>query len=402
MTRQRVIISAVIVVVLFIAATFLLLPKKSVHISPAVTATTALKIGNAPLLSDDLDSRSLLAALQESLAYLSRIPTESTFQFGTQIVNAEILRESHIDFKDNLLRLGLNETFFQYIRENFDFHRTTSDKVIFTGYYEPELRASRQRSNKFPVPLYSTPNDLIKIELGDFLNEPPFQDVSLRGRLTKDNRLIPYHTRNDIDANLILTNQNLEIFWVEDLVEAFFLQIQGSGILRLEDGSTVHVNYSEKNGHPYRAIGRFLVERGALTLEEASMQSIKDYLHSNPEVIREVLDYNPSYVFFREVEVGPIGSIGAILTPSRSIATDYRIFPRGALVYLTTEKPLFDEEDAVTGWQPFSRFALNQDTGGAIRGPGRVDLFTGSGAEAGQIAGVMRQPGTFYFLLKKQ
>lgn len=368
----------------------------------AVTTETALKCSAAPTINDDLNADSLLKAIGESLAYLDRLPAESTSKFATHTATIKDMRESLSDFKQQLSQLGLNDSFFEYVKSNFDFYQSTADKVLFTGYYEPKIQASRKRSDNFSVPLYGKPNDLIKLNLSDFSNEPSFQGLSLRGRLVDDNQLVPYHTRKEIDFEQALRNRDLEIFWVEDLVEAFFLQIQGSGILKLEDGSTVHVNYADKNGHPYRAIGRLLVERGLLTLQEASMEGIKAYLSSNPEELEEILSHNPSYVFFREVEKGPIGSTGAVLTPNRSIATDTQLFPRGALAFITTEKPVFDENGQISRWQPFARFVLNQDTGGAIRGPGRVDLFTGSGPKAGQIAGAMRQPGSFYFLLKKQ
>ena len=167
------------------------------------------------------------------------------------------------------------------------------------------------------------------------------------------------------------------------------------------------MNYSESNGHPYRAIGKLLLDRGVLEYENMSMQSIRNYLEKHPDEVNEILGYNPSYVFFRAVEDGPLGSLGVSLTPNRSIALDHRLYPAGALCYIKTEIPADDPgtgpspDFKIRDWKPFSGFALNQDTGGAIRGPSRIDLFFGHGEKSEWVAGHMKQPGTFYFLIKK-
>ena len=189
--------------------------------------------------------------------------------------------------------------------------------------------------------------------------------------------------------------------FADNPIDVFFLHIQGSGIVTLDNGETLRVNYDESNGQPYYAIGKWLVQQEILTLENVSMQSIREYLEKHPDELEEIFITNPSYVFFRVVDEGPMGSIGVPVTAFRSIATDAYLFPRGALCYVETQIPVFDDRDKITGWQAYSGFVLNQDTGGAIRGPGRVDLFTGYGKKSKLIAGHMKQFGTFYFLVKK-
>jgi membrane-bound lytic murein transglycosylase len=225
--------------------------------------------------------------------------------------------------------------------------------------------------------------------------------TSIKGRLLPTGVLAPYFNRQEIDVSKVLEGKKLELAWVEDPIAAFFLHIQGSGIVELPDGSRMRVNYAEANGQPYRAIGATLIERGLLTKDNVSMQSITKLLHEREDIRQEIMSTNPSYVFFREVEGGPFGNIEVALTPGRSIATDSRLFPKGALGFIQTRVPTVDAEGAFTGWRSVRRFVLNQDTGGAIRGPGRVDLFFGTGSQAGAEAGVMKQNGAIYFMLKK-
>ena len=180
-----------------------------------------------------------------------------------------------------------------------------------------------------------------------------------------------------------------------------FLQIQGSGKLILRDGSTISAGYSAKNGLPYRSIGRYMMEKGFLTKEEMSMQAIREYLARHPETVRDVLYYNPSYVFFRRLEKGPLGNLGVPLTPGRSIALDSGLFPKGALGFITCKKPVMDNKGRVKEWEEFSRFVLNQDTGGAIKGAGRADIFWGNGPYAEAAAGHQNHKGELYILIKK-
>ena len=262
---------------------------------------------------------------------------------------------------------------------------------MVTGYYEPVLAGSRTRSERFRFPVYGVPADLVAVDLESV--NPELKGLRLRGRL-EGNRLVPYRTRAEIEAGGGF--QAPVLAWVEDPVELFFLQIQGSGQLALDTGGRLRLGYADQNGHPYRSMGRFLVERREMTLDQASMQGIKAWAVANPRKLREALDANPSYVFFREVpdsSAGPVGTLGVPLIGVYSIAVDPRHVPLGAPVFLATTMPLSS--------QPLERLVAAQDTGGAIRGPVRADFYWGSGAEAGALAGRMRQQGRMWVLWPK-
>jgi membrane-bound lytic murein transglycosylase A len=355
--------------------------------------------------SDDHSPDSLLAAIDSSLAYYQRqsSPEEKT-KYGTRAATISEAKLALLDFKDKLKRMGLSKEFFEYVRDNYTFFESAAPKVLFTGYFVPVLRGSRTKSDKYRHPLYAVPEDLYHVQLSSFTNLPHCPDLpeALTARLARDREMAPYYSRDEIDYEGKLAGRGLEIAWVEDAVDAFFLHIQGSGVVLFEDGTRLLAGYADKNGHPYRSIGRLLLDRGLLPNQDGSMQAIKAYLRAHPEMLREVLGYNPSYVFFKGTQGEPMGSLRAPLTAYRSIATDSRLFPKGALGFIKTRVPVFNDKDEITGWKDVSRFVLNQDTGGAIRGPNRVDLFTGAGRENELIAGHLRERGRLYFLLKER
>ena len=259
---------------------------------------------------------------------------------------------------------------------------------LITGYYEPVLAGSRQRTARFRHPVYGAPADLVSVDLAGVY--PELKGMRLRGRL-EGNRLVPYWTRADIDAREAFPAPVLA--WVADPVELFFLQIQGSGQIDLGGGSRLRLGYADQNGHPYRSLGRHLVDRGEMRLDQASMQGIQAWAAANPAKLREALTSNPSYVFFREMppsEEGPIGTLGTPLAAGYSIAVDPRSVPLGAPVFLSTTFPL--------STQPLQRLVAAQDTGGAIRGVVRADFYWGSGPSAGTQAGRMRQQGRMWIL----
>ncbi len=265
-----------------------------------------------------------------------------------------------------------------------------------TGYYEPVLDGSRTRSAQFARPVYGMPDDLVVVDLAG--QYPELRGMRLRGRLN-GRRLEPYHTRGEIEdrTRAALDAQGAAfpapvLAWIADPVELFFLQIQGSGQIRLDSGERIRIGFAEQNGHPYRSLGRHLVERGEMTLDQASMQSIKAWAAANPQRMQEALNHNASYVFFRELPVagGPIGALGAPLEAGYGIAVDPRYVPLGAPVFLATTYPLSPVL--------LERLVVAQDTGGAIRGAVRADFFWGTGAEAGALAGRMRQPGRMWLL----
>jgi membrane-bound lytic murein transglycosylase A len=271
--------------------------------------------------------------------------------------------------------------------------KVAQDAGLVTGYYEPLLRGARAKSPAFSVPLYGPPADMLTVELGDLY--PELKGKRVRGRL-QGRKVVPYFKRAELLDNPSLKGR--ELVWVDDEIAAFFLEVQGSGRVQLSDGQTIRLAYADQNGQPYRSIGRYLVERGEMTLEQASAQSIRRWIELHPQRLREVLNANPSVVFFREERIddpsqGPLGALGVPLTPGRSIAVDPQFVPLGAPVFLATTQPASD--------QPLQRLVMAQDTGGAIRGIIRADLFWGFGAAAGESAGRMRQQGRMWLLWPK-
>lgn len=272
------------------------------------------------------------------------------------------------------------------------FNPDNSLEGTITGYYEPLIKGDRTPNGKARFPVYATPDDLIVVDLTSVY--PELKSMRLRGKL-QGNKVVPYFTRSEIE-NGNVNFKSRPIAWADDAVELFFLQIQGSGRIELPDGSHLRVGYADQNGHPYKSIGKTLVDRGELKLEEASMQSIKAWGAANPDKLPELLNSNPSYVFFRELPnglTGPLGALGVPLTAGRSIAIDPKYIPLGAPVFLSTTHPNSN--------QPLNRLMMAQDTGGAIRGAVRADLFWGFGSEAGELAGKMKQKGRMWVLLPK-
>ncbi|MBI1206185.1 MAG: murein transglycosylase [Azospirillum sp.] len=262
---------------------------------------------------------------------------------------------------------------------------------LFTGYYEIELRGSRSADGRYSVPLYRRPPDLITADLGEFNDR--FKGERITGRVVSGH-LKPYDDRSRITAGA-LSGRGLELLWVDDPIDAFFLEIQGSGRVALPDGAVVRVGYDGQNGRPYFPIGRELIARGALERDKVSLQTIRAWLRAHPDEAGVVMNKNPSYVFFRDLQgAGPVGAQGLTLTPGRSLAVDHRFVPYGTPVWLDAEDPL------VPG-QRLRRLLIAQDTGGAIRGPVRGDVFWGHGADAEARAGVMKSTGEYWLLLPK-
>jgi len=286
---------------------------------------------------------------------------------------------------------GARRFFEAYFIPNRVQKEDGSSSGLITGYYVPDLKGSRTRSERFRWPVYGVPEDLLVVDLRSVY--PELGDYRLRGRL-EGRRVVPYYSRSEIDAGKLTAGE--ELVWVEDPVELFFLQIQGSGRVELDDGTQVMVNYADQNGHPYRSIGKLLLDRGAMTRDQMSMQNIKAWARRNPDQVAALLAENPSYVFFRELPAGvtrPYGALGVQLTAERSLAVDPRSIPLGAPVFLATTWP--------GGTTPLNRLLVAQDTGGAIKGRVRADFYWGIGDEAGAFAGRMKQPGQLWVLLPR-
>jgi membrane-bound lytic murein transglycosylase A len=347
-------------------------------ITPEIVAPTPLFTPSTfdalPNWSKD-DLREAWPAFMSSCNVLIRQPSWTSVCSAAKQINAKdhgaIRQYFEANFVPNLVRAA-----------------DGADTGLITGYYEPLLRGSRTRGGVYQTALHKVPDDLITIDLAGLY--PELKGMRLRGKLV-GKKIIPYNSRADIenvDANQML--------WVDDAVEAFFLQVQGSGRVQLDDSrETVRVAYADQNGHPYKSIGRWLVEKGELTLAQASAQGIKAWIVANPTRQQELFNANPSYVFFKEERlpdpsVGPKGAQGVPLTP---VAIDAAFLPLGAPIYLATTE--------ANSEVPLQRLVMGQDTGGAIRGAIRADFFYGFGSQAAESAGRMKQRGMVWVLLPK-
>ena len=374
--------------------------------SPIISPPTAeaalkrLEPDAYPDFTDDLDYDNLERALAQSIAYLQAAAPERLFRFGPDQYDTSHLLKSLEHFKSFTRNRPPPRDLQQFIRNAFRVYRSVgrdaSEEVLITGYYEPLLKGSLQRRLEFSHPVYPRPDDLVTIDLGVFSEK--YKGETIFGRIS-ERRLVPYYERREIVEDGVLYGKVEPIAWVADPVDLFFLHIQGSGRIALDDGRTLHLNYDAKNGRPYRSIGQLLIEEGRIPREQMSMQRIKAYLKEHPLEVERVLNHNPSFIFFKIVPDGPLGALNVKLTPGRSLALDSKLFPAAALAFIETSKPVGDAFGRVLAWTACRRFVLNQDTGGAITGPGRADLFWGSGPYAELAAGHLQHPGRLYFMV---
>jgi membrane-bound lytic murein transglycosylase A len=400
-----------------------------VSIRPAPGIGAALPWSELPGWSDT----SLVAAWPALLQSCSKLASRDT-QWRAICDDAALFPNPNED----IVRAFFETRFTPHTQHNAE---GATDGLI-TGYYEPLLNGSRTRSERYRYPIYRVPDDLVTIDLGDLY--PELRNQRLRGRL-QGKRVVPYFDRSQIERDRSPLAGN-ELLWVDDLVALFFLQIQGSGRVRLPNGEMVHVGYADQNGHPYRAIGRTLIERTGLKPEEVDAPAIRAWLAANPKEVQTILNSNPSYVFFsvRDAALpGPLGALGVPLLAEHAIAVDPAYIPLGVPVWLDTSLPSARSSPAasraapasanaakdrpppagvsgsrtpeaserqagtspaggtarVSGDSPYRRLVFAQDTGGAIRGPVRADVFFGYGPLAEERAGRMRQSGRLYVLL---
>jgi membrane-bound lytic murein transglycosylase A len=361
--------------------------------------------GQSPTaISDDLDPESLRIAIRRSISFLQKLPPDRVVGEQPRRLTAKDILDSLFAFEKVLIdHWRCADCFAREVNARFEFVPSNTDPelsdVLFTGYYQPVIAGSITPTEEYRYPIYREPPDLIAAE--QVTLEPKMTIERVFGR-AEGEQFMRYYTRREIDQVGSLRGRGLEIAWVKDPVELFFLHIQGSGIVSLPNGDWLSVGYAAQNGWPYRSIGRLLIDNGKVRKEEMSMQRLRRYLTENPREQNEVLAYNESYVFFRVNTEGALGSLDVPVTAGRSVATDARLFPKAALVFIQTHLPIIDNEGQLAGWRPIARFVLNQDTGGAIRGFQRADLYFGTGDEAAALAGYMNSSGKMVFLLLKQ
>ena len=354
----------------------------------SIAEINALKLESSP------DLEALQRALGHSIEYYKRLPTDQRFQYGSFGYSPEEMIASHQHF---LRILDLPEVErLEKLQQDFLWFESLNEKnqAFFTGYYEPLLKGSLNESEKFPVPLYGVPSDLVTVNLSNF--DEKYGNGILRGKIV-DQKFVKYDDRDEISYQNSLQGRATPLAWVNNDIELFFLQIQGSGVIELPNEVLYRVNYADQNGHPYRAIGKILL--GEIPREKMSLKALKEYLYDHPERVQEILNYNPSYTFFRHIPGdGPLGNIEVPLTPERSIAMDHRLVPKGGLVFYETNLP----SEISPSEEILQRFAVVQDTGGAIRGHGRADIFWGRGTPAEKIAGPMKENGRIFLLVARK
>jgi membrane-bound lytic murein transglycosylase A len=340
-------------------------------------ATGLLSILDAdvPTLADDGDPESLRHAIRQSLTWLARQPSGQRVGFGPRSVTvaeqAQFLRRVLDMLADDPSPEVLADRVLS-ASEVLKSAGSDDGAMLVTGYHEPIIDASERPSAEYPVPILGVPRNLGTARRAPFLTRAEIE----QGRLGPFAR---------------------PLAWARDSIDAFFMEIEGSGTLRLPGGRELRVGYAETNRRPYRSIAKLLIDEGRIPREAMSMRVLRQWLAEHPEERERVLRHNESYVFFRVLSGTPVGSLGVLLTPGRSIATDPGVFPRGALAFVRTMRPV-ELPDGLIAWKPSTRFVLNQDAGGAIRGPGRVDIFWGRGPEAELAASDMKEPGELYFL----
>lgn len=362
---------------------------------PASSADTFILVPGEQIdLDDDLDFAALDLAIDRSVKYYEGSGRNIICRMADKFIGAKQMKDSLLAFRKIIKSDASIEEKKNQIRQEFDIYRAAGDEkyggVLFTGYYEPLLEGSLTPTDKYKYPLYKKPPDLVMKAISK--NETKISRM-------ENGEAVPYYTRREIDVEGVLRGKNLELVWVSDPVDLFSLHIQGSGKIKLENGTLITVGYAQDNGRPFRSITKFMLDSGKISSRDASYQHV--FLRGKEEQeMYDILSYNERYIFFRFVEE-PIGSLGQPVTPDRSIATDPDYFPQGALAFIRLRKPVFDAEGNISQRVAFSRFVLSQDKGSAIKGPGRVDLFCGFGADAQSTAGSLKEKGELYFLIKK-
>jgi peptidoglycan lytic transglycosylase A len=357
-----------------------------------------MEIDTLPEFTDDLELKGLLTGAVRHRHYLNKIPPQTSVSLGSEKYPVSWLRESMESFIDILKQEPSPAELNRIVLENFTIYRAAGRKdlprgeMLVTGYYEPFLQGSLKKKAPFLYPLYGPPKSLIQIR-------DPNSGKTLSRRRNNTGELLPYWTRREIEKNNLAAGH--ELVYLKDPVDAFILHIQGSGKIQLQDGSIHSIHYSTSNGLEYFSIGKLLVDQGKMTLQETSIPTIRHYLRTHPDEQETILHHNSKFIFFRwEQGEAPIGSLGEPLTAGRSIAIDRAVLPHEALAFLISRKPVLTDTGQIDSWVPLHRFVFPQDTGSAIQGSGRVDLYYGSGNYAKQAAGNMKEVGTLYFLIK--
>ena len=383
-------------------------PPGCVPVKAEITSIIPVAPGNAPSFADADDKRTLLKAAELNLKYFQSLKAPAIpYSFGTRKINTDTLAASTSEFIKILSEAKNQAELDRRLNETFDIYqlagRDSTGTVVFSSYYEPTLPASLEKTDKYPYPIYAKPDDLITINLEDF-NEK-FKGEKLTGRIKRD-ALVPYLTRDEIDFEGALKGRGLELAWLKDRADIMDLHIEGSGRLQLPDGRFLKANFASTNSLKFKGWLTALVEMGGLPRENLSHEKGKQYLVEHPDKERGIMSQNRRYTFFKleqmsDPDEGPAGTYGFPLVGWRSVAVDNALVPMGALAFMSVNAPDVDEKGAMLGRKQDNRFVFCQDTGGAIKGPGRVDFFAGNGEKARTFAFKLWDPGVLYLLVIK-
>ncbi len=353
-----------------------------------------------PLFIDDMDRDSLIECARHQVAYLKKQDPRKSIAFGAASYDNRWLLLSQEDFLAKLEQQPKSDELDRFLRDNYLFYQAGGRKdqrgrrMLVTGYYEPIFAGSLTRQPPFLTPLYTPPKSLVVMRG----NEGEQDRV---GRYDGNNRLIDYWSRAEIETKGVLAGN--ELVFLKDPFDAFLLHVQGSGRIRFPDNSIRSVRFAGSNGLQYKSVGKLLVDEKKMALEDVTIPAIRAYLSQNPEERQRILHHNPRFIFFHwgDDTQSPRGSSGEVLTPGRSIALDGSALPAGTIGFLVSRMPTQGADGMINGWKPLSRFVFPQDSGAAIKGTGRVDLFWGHGAYAEIAANHMKESGKLFFLVKK-
>ena len=354
--------------------------------------------GASPVFADDLDIDSLITSAQHQIAYLKRQDQKKQIDFGADRYDNHWLLLSVQALLAKLQQYPDGKELNRFLKQNYLVYQAggrtgTADRhMLVTGYYEPIFAGSLTKIPPFLTPLYSPPKSLVSL--------PTANGKKKIGRYNKDHTFVNFWSRAEIENNNLL--QGNELAYLQDPFDAFLLHVQGSGRIQLPDKSIKSVRFAGSNGLDYKSIGKLLVDEKIMPLEEVNIPAIRAYLDDHPDQQQRILQHNPRFIFFNWGDaLPPRGSSGEILTPGRSIAMDAAALPGGTIGYLVTRRPIVANDKTITGWVPLNRFVFPQDSGAAIKGTGRVDIFWGTGNYAEVAANHMREEGALFFLVKK-
>ena len=368
-----------------------------------------LKAKDYPVFIDNLDyqdliSSDLISSIDNSLKYFKKVPLERKYQYGKEVYSAAHLINSLETFKAALLKPSSTKSLNDLIKSNFIVYKAAGNKdgqVLFTGYFEPVYEGRLNQDDEYKYPVYSIPADLFEVNLSKFSDKYKNHKRLVARVNDANNTIVPYYSREQINLIKDFQTKSKPVVWLKSRVDRFFLEIQGSGRVVLENKEELRIHYAKSNGRKYKSIGRYLITKNEILKKNMSMQAIRKWLEFNPHRVDEVLNYNESFVFFKEEKGGPYGCLGVEVTSFRSIATDTKLFPKGGLCFMQSRLPDRADLQPLPEWEKVSFFALNQDTGGAIKGSARADLFCGNGEYAKFTAGHMNQYGKLFFLVLK-